>query len=486
MSDKEQAAKAKDPSTVSMAYAAMLPQWNKLTAVLAGTNAMREAGEEYLPMHPAESEAAYSERLEATTLFNLTDLTLKSWVGRPFSDPMKINEDVPEEISMLLKDDIDLQGNNADVFARRWFEEGLAKAFCHVLVEFPRKKKAKKGEKRTLNDDRVENLRPYWVLVKPENLIFAHAEIVNGAEQLTHVRIMEKHVEQDGFAEKVSMRIRVLEPGLVTIFEKRKKGKSKKEQWQQIEQWKIDLDCIPLVTFYANREGFMMGKSPLLDLADVNVSHWQSTSDQRSVLTVARFPILACSGGVDNGKTLKVGPNQWLYTSDPQGRFYYVEHTGAAIAAGRQDLADLESQMANYGAEFLRQRPGNPTATARALDSAESTSPLQDVTIRFMDAVAVALKYTAKWLKLQQEGGTITLPTDFGPEQALIEDYRALIEARKNRDISRERFTTELQRRGTLADDFDPKKNAEELEKEVGDLTGSPVDALPIDPDAEE
>jgi hypothetical protein len=41
----------------------------------------------------------------------------------------------------------------------------------------------------------------------------------------------------------------------------------------------------------------MMGISPLRDLAYLNVKHWQSQSDQDTILHVARVPILAISAG---------------------------------------------------------------------------------------------------------------------------------------------------------------------------------------------
>ena len=103
--------------------------------------------------------------------------------------------------------------------------------------------------------------------------------------------------------------------------------------------------------------------------------------------------------------------------------------------------------MGEYGAEFLKKRPNRETATARALDSSESTSALQDVTIRFVDAVENALDLTAKWLGIESgDGGSVELQTDFGPNPLGGEALRVLIEARKNRDISRESFVKELKR----------------------------------------
>lgn len=460
----------KSPATTSGAYDLMFPRWRLIETLLGGTEAMREAGELYLPRHQEETDKGYQERLASAVLLNMVERTLDTLSGKPFSEPIRLNEDVPQVIKEIILPDVDLQGNNLDVFARQWFREGLAKAFCHVLVDTPRPAPREDGKPRTLEDDRREGLRPYWVLIKPENLIFARAEVVNGVEVLQHLRIVEHYAEQDGFAEVYRRRIRVLEPGLVQLWEPAEK---QKEEWVLVEEWETGLNYIPLVTFYASRQGFMLGKPPLLDLAHLNVAHWQSASDQRHILTVSRFPILACSGATgEDSDPVVVGPNKVLYNPDPAGRFYYVEHTGQAIAAGRADLQDLEEQMANYGAEFLKRRPGNQTATARALDSAEAVSSLSAMVGVFEDALAQALDITADWLRLGQGGGTVELVKDYKLEETDTSGLQALQAARERRDISRKTYLNALRLRGVLPEDFDAEEDWEELMEEVSEATG--------------
>lgn len=457
------------PATTSLAYDRMEPAWSKIDALLGGTAAMRAAGQDYLPQHAEESNTVYQERLAAATLFNMLEKTLDSWVGRPFSDPVHIAEDTPENVLEWL-DDVDLRGNNIDVFAREWFRDGLAKSLSHVYVDMPRKKEVPVGadgkpKTRTLADDRAENARPYLVHIKPENLIFAYAETVDGVETLTQIRIREFHTELVGFTEQVREKIRVVTPGHVQLYELQK-VKGKKEKWVVVEEYDYDLDYIPLVTFYSNRDGFMTGKPPLTDLADLNIAHWQSSSDQRQILTTARFPVLALSGASDDDNKLTIGPNHWLYCPDPQGKFYYVEHTGAAIESGRKDLQDLENQMAQYGAEFMKKRLSGETATARALDSAEATSPLQDAALRFTDALNMVLSVMADWVNLEKYG-SMSVTTDFGPEEESDADLRTLLEMRKNRDISRTTFLEEMKRRGLLSDEFDIEAENEAIEQEL-------------------
>ena len=477
------------PETTSHAYDSMLPSWTKIQTVLNGTDAMRSAERAFLPQHPEETDAAWRERLLRNTLFNLSKITLTSWVGRPFSDPIQF-KDVPKNIEDL-HPDIDLEGNDIHVFARNWFEDGLAKAYSHVYVDFPR---VDKEAPRTLADD--QGLRPYWVHIPPEQLFFADAEVIDGREVLREIRIMEEVNEREGFGEVVRPQIRrvfmqdtVTEDGeqvsipTVQLY-RLKDARKKKRDWELKDTYTFDLDRIPLVTFYSDRDAFMHGNPPLEDLVDLNIAHWQSTSDQRAILTVARFPILALSGGVDDDKKLVIGPNRWLYSPDPQSKFYYVEHKGQAIEAGRKDLEDLANQMGEYGAEFLKKRPGNVTATARALDAAEATSALQDITLRFADALDQVLDLTALWLG-GEDGGTAVLTTDFGPEEISQAEMTTLRETRKAKDISRVAYLEELMRRGLLNEEYDIEADAAVIEQETMDMFGGPLDDEPPVPGKE-
>lgn len=442
-----------DPSSTSLAWDLMSPKWEMMNTILAGTQAMRDAGETYLPRHEQESRANYSERLNRCTLFNMTELTLGTWVGKPFSDPVKLNDDVPAEI-VNISDDIDLQGDSITVVARDWFREALSKSFAHILIDMPNIN-TNDGRVRTKEDDLKDGIRPHWSHVRPENVIFAESRVVNGKERLVHVRILETVVRRVGFAEVIINRIRVLEPGSFSVWELAPKSKaSKKEVWTMVESGETGIDVIPLVTFYADRTGVMEGKPPLEDLAYLNIRHWQSTADQINILTVSRFPMLAVSGAVDqSGETMAIGPRQLLGTKDSSGKFYYVEHSGKAISSGKDDLADLEEQMASYGAEFLKRKSGNQTATGRALDSSESMSPLQDMVTRFIESMNEALDITAKWLNLDS-GGTVDIATDFSLSGQSDAELRTLSEARRNGDISQVEFLRELKNRGILSDDF--------------------------------
>lgn len=451
-------------ATPSIAYDAMTNRWWKMETILGGTEPMREAGDDMAPRHEHESETNYDERITGNVLFNMVDLTLRTWVGRPFANQIQYSEDFSKHLVPLM-DDVDLNGNNLDVYARQWFRQGVAKAFSHTLVEFPRSAGRLMEGKRSLADDDAQNIRPYLVHILPEQLIFGLADRRDGKEVLTHIRIAENIVELNGWEEKITAQIRVLELDWINVGGDRDDDpidmvqkvrvdihrKNERDEWVVVEFWHMDIDYIPLETFYADRTGFLTGRSPLDDLADLNIRHWQSMSDQISILTVARFPMLACSGGDDEESKLVIGPKEWLYTPDPAARFYYVEHKGAAIEAGDRDLLNLEKRMQSYGAEFAKDRPDRESASARNLDTSEATSPLQDVAYRFNDAMNNALRMMSDWMR-KTHTGTASVPTEFtSPEASELQTlYTTWIEG----GLTTEEYLKELQRRGVLSEEF--------------------------------
>lgn len=469
----------------SVAYDYMLPFWEMVDTLCAGTMAMRAAGETYLPKHEAETTTRYKERLECNVLTNYLGWTIAQLSAKPFKNEVSVNEDVPEAVRTLLED-IDLQGNALHPFCARWFELGLRKGLAHVLIDQPVGQPKEDGSPRTLDDDRKDGIRPYWNMIDPQNVICAIVQTIRGKETLVHVRIRELAVERQGYAEVLIPQIRVLEPGTWAVYQERetkKDGKSIKE-YVLTEQGVTGLSFIPLVTFYANRIAPQTAEPPLMDLAHLNVTHWQSTSDQRSILTVSRFPILAASGvpvADDGSAKLKLSPHQYFATEDPQGKFYYVEHQGSAIEAGRNDLKDLEEKMASYGADMLRAEPGNPTATAKALDTAEDATPLQRMVVDFTDSVNLALQYTAVTLQLGEDaGGTVTIDYDPADDVGGDGDLEALIKLRATGDISRQAILGEFKRRHVLSEDFDPEEDQALLDQEVP----KPGDPNYVDPNA--
>jgi hypothetical protein len=124
----------------------------------------------------------------------------------------------------------------------------------------------------------------------------------------------------------------------------------------------------------------MAGAPALQDLADLNVAHWQSQSDQRNILHVARVPILFGAGipdDVEGQPGFKVSAGSFTRATDPAAKLMFVEHSGAAIGAGDADLKNLEFQMQAMGLQLSsRSRAARPQpALSRMTSRRTAPSP---------------------------------------------------------------------------------------------------------------
>lgn len=443
-----------DPSVTSSAYARMAGRLALIDAVLGGTEALRTAGEEYLPRHTMETDQSYNSRLASAVLMNFYELTVEGLVGIPFSQGVSFEDDVPEIIKEQAED-IDLRGNHVDVVARRWFKSGLSKGVSWLLVEHPPKKEKADGTPRTLADDRNEGLRPFWVILQPEDVLMVTVERLNGKQYVTHLRFREIVRTRVGFEEIETERIHVREPGRYEVWDK--KIERNREVWTKTDEGIITFkNQVPVVPFYAGDPiGVGEIKPPLIDLAYLNVAHWQSYADQQNILSVCRFPMLAASGIESADQVIAVGPNQVLVTESPDAEYYFVEHTGAAVEAGRKQIVDLEEKMSKFGADWLNQRPAYESATGRAIDQQESLSQLQSIIGLFKDAMEMVLSFHAEWLGLKT-GGSIIIRSETGPKGYESAELMLLFTLYRAGLINAERMFAELQRRSVIDPDLDP------------------------------
>lgn len=464
---------ANDPSTVSPAVSAMREDWAIVDALMGGTRAMRAAGVTFLPKWPAEEQESYDCRLKLSTLLPAYSETVKNMTGRVFADSIIVGDDVPEAIQKYAEN-IDRQGNNLQVWAQTWFRKGLSHGLCHVLVDYP------KAEGVVTRADEINaGLRPYAVLIRPEQVLGWIVDNVNGEQALSQFRYMES-VEiadpENEFATKVVEQIRVLEPGIWQIYQEGKDAATGKKTWQLVDEGLTSLDQIPLATFYTARTGFLTAVPPLLELAHLNVKHWQSQSDQDNILHVARVPMLMVSGIDDESYQLKVGTS--TATKLPTGGdMKWVEHTGKAIEAGRTSLQDLLDDMRIAGAKLLeKEKQVTKTATQAEEESAQEMSPLETMASQFEDAVDQVLQFFALWTG-EKEGGHVEVKGNFEVDFDTTTTLPLLLNMTTAGKLSDESFYSEMQRRGVISEDVDWKVEKQRIDDQ-GPALGTLTDPL--------
>lgn len=459
---------ASNVTTPNQNYIDLAPMWSMIANLMGGTDAMLKAGKVSLPQHPKETDDVYKNRLTRATLAPFFRLSVSNLVGRIFAKPIAMKEDVPDQIATWCEN-IDRQGNHANVFFVKMSQEAISKGSAFVLIDYPKVLNAP-----TLADERQQNVRPYATFYTPESVIDTR---IDESGKLTDVRLKENIIEPDGeFGTKTVEQIRRIRRTGDGVQYQLWRCEKNTGKWMLTEEGPMTIDEIPLVALYTNLQGPQYSPPPLLDLAYLCIKHWQDQSEQDNVTEVARFPMLAASGiSEEDAKKMAIGPHI-LLAGAAEAKFYYVEHTGTAIAAGRAELERLEDQIAMEGTRPLtRQRTANG-ATATQVESEDRSikSEAQVWSKNITDAIEKCLQLMAKWMGLgDNKGGSVSLEGDFDVVGIDAVSMSQLQQMRSSEDLSRLTLWEEMKRRGVLADDFDPNLETARMNEE-----GPPADSI--------
>lgn len=448
--------KVNDPSAE---YEAGRKERELIDALMGGTDAMRAAGEKYLPRFDLECQDDYRKRLGCATLYPALSETVKNMTGRVFYRP--INRD---EVSDGLKSDIeniDLQGNDLDVFAANWFAEGLTYGLCHVLVDYPKTSglSSRADGVLTREDEMRANVRPYVRLVRPHDVIGWIIETVNNVSTLVQVRIREAATERDGdYGTKTVNRVRVLERGRFQVWQEPAKDS---EEWELVDEGLTSLDAIPLVTFYTGRTGLMTATPPLHELAHMNVKHWQEQSDQDASVRFARVRIIWATG-MDTDATISASAEAILQLPEG-GSMGVVQGSAESVKVGSDSLNALEEQMRESGAKLLVKSTQATKAVAQAKsDAIVEQSALGRMAQGLEDAIDQVLDLMARYRGID-DGGHADVNDDFDALDDQNAGVDSLVKLVAAGVLSEETAFNECKRRGLISNELEWQDEQERI-----------------------
>lgn len=425
-------------------------------ALMGGTTAMRLAGRSYLPQMAMERDKDYLDRLNSTVLLPHFSETVDDFTTKPFTEPATYDA-LPAEIEGWL-DNADLMGQDGDQFFMAVWHQALVDGVGFVLVDHPPTPVG-----ATLADERAAGARPYLVHVPLANLIGWRSKTINGKHVLTQVRIREVVTEDSGeWGVEDVVQIRVLEPNAVRVYRQ-----NARKEWALVPELSgvVTLGEVPLVPVYTGRKGFMIGVPPLEGLAHLNVQHWQSSSDQRNILHVARVPFLFGKGldAPKDGAEQAHGPNLMITANQPDADIKFVEHEGRAIEAGRQDLKDIEEAMRQISGELVS--TVTRTATEAGIDADQNCSWLKAQVIQFERSINEVLRLMGAWQGITHNA-TVALFKDFEQEQVDAAMLTAMTGAAEKGLLSKQTFLQILQDAGKLPESVELDAELQRLDDE--------------------
>lgn len=468
-------------ATTHPSYDLYQDQWMRCRDCVAGTDAVKARGVLYLPMLDSHGKEGGRSKYDAYKLralfYNAAGRTVAGLAGGIFQKAPAVT-DIDTKVTEHCKD-ITLTGTPVDMFALDVTKEFLITGRFGILID--------------VAEGLATTPRPYWVGYKAEDIVNWRYEDKNGDQILVLVVLRESVNDIDPDDEfcpdqKTQYRVLRLINGIYTqqIYTKTEKASvvvavsgaanvipSKEETFEAgriitpTRRGKT-LDFIPFSLPWT------IGAPPLIDLVDVNLSHYRGNADLKHGLHFTALPTPWVSGKTGNDDVLQIGSGT-AWSLDPNGSAGMLEFTGKGLGAIRTDLQDMQRMMATLGARLLEEAPHYAeTALSVSLRHSSDYATLRTIAQIVEQQISWALKVHSWWLlvgdkKITDLKANVELNKIFFDAQLSADELRALLLALQSKSISYKTFYARLSATGWT-------RESVTFEEELADIDEQPDD----------
>jgi len=396
-------------NTTHIDYDFNLPAWLRARDVIAGDDAVKSAGESYLPRLDSQNDDEYLSYKTRACFFNATSRTRDGFLGLLFRrDPEVKLPDRHAGVGGALRvftDDVDLMGTSLFTFCKGVVGEVLALGRCGTLIDW-----------QADGDSRA-----YVVRYVAEDILNWQTQRINGRNVVTLIALRElvsKPDTEDSFLVNQVETIRVLKleslPDggtryVVEIWEQQKaaNNRRKKSEWKLVES-RIPLRLgkpLPLIpfVFHGPRNALPdVDKMPLADIITVNLDHYRLDADYKHGLHYTALPT-AWVSGFDKDSELRIGSSTAWVAEQPGAVAGFLEFKGQGLSTFENAQNRDERLMAVLGSRMLEdtKRVGE-TADAIELRQAGENSILMTLALSVSDSISQVLRWVYWWNSTEQ------------------------------------------------------------------------------------
>ena len=436
-------------------YDKMVERWKRCEDAAEGEHAIHKAGAKYLPKLAEETDADYQARLKRTPFFNAVWRTISGLKGMLFrKSPQRV---VPASIEPFMAD-VDMAGTPLDLFAQDIAEELLTLGRIGILIDRPPMPLNADGTALTVAQAEALGLRPMMQSYDADEVINWKEERINNAMQLTLVVLCEDAaISGDQFGHETEERYRVLD--LINgVYRQRVFRIDDKGNDEQVGEDIFPLmnnqpmNYIPFVFIGVDDVGSEVESTPLLDLVDMNLHHYQVSADYEHGCHFSGLPTLFISGyrPDETAPKIYIGGSSANCLPDPNAKAFYAE-TAGNFTALRENLNEKKAEMAVLGARMLEgQKAAVESAETLQQRSAGEQSQLAGMAQILGMAMTQCLRIFADWSGADGEV-EYKLSTDFVPVGMTAQELTALVGAWQSGAISQQVLFDNLQRGELIA-----------------------------------
>lgn len=438
------------PNVTTAAYERSLKRWRKCRDLMKGLEAIRAGGTLYLPAHPNEGTVRYEVRRNIAGLFNAYKRTVLTAVGVLTQQEPALSEDMPQKL-VDWWEDADFNGTHGTVLTKKLITAAIVDGYAGILTEYPRpddkrldfskaslaaRIAVQEGKDLDEADEEALGLRPYFILVKADEVLMAVYESVNGKKTLVQLILRNTVSQRQGrFGLKTVTQYRVYETQRASetvtyeLWQGDAAGKPARTEGPTIMRNIKEIPWSPMPVGEEVSPGEFI--PPLLDLADLNIEHHNIKTNILSLESLACVPTPVRIGARKNEDgeypTLVLGPSNTIEAPATPGvntPIYWLSPDISVLEPARKSLESCVEEMGAMGVNFLVPQPRQPeTATAHELDANAENASTSTVGRAAQDCLELAFMHAAAYIKVT--AGSVKINKDFENARLTPEEMTA-------------------------------------------------------------
>jgi len=452
-------------------YREYLDLWNKCRDCYRGEEAVKNANQRYLPYLSMQDSGDYYSYKNRAIFLNVLRRTVHGLVGASLRKSPIIK--VPSKMESYLEN-IDLNGMSFMELLQSLMTELLIAGRVNVVV------------------DRDEDSRTYltyysaesginWRMDKNVPIMACFVEEVNTTDDgFSHS--MDTQYRIYDFDENGNLRVRVA----MELVEK--KG-VERENEDEVD-FEIVYNTNPTVrgegmqefpVFCFNAAGMGLDNlcpPPLLDLANVSLSHYRTSADLENGRHFTALPQPWITGmDPDEARNgLHIGGNTAWIISNENARLGYLEFNGTGLGSLENALREKEAMMAVVGARLLDSKKGVESAETSRIRQNIETSVLSHIVVTLQNGLKKVLQYMARWEGFNEKEVHLELNMDFIDVRIPHQEIISLVQAYQMGGISMDTLLYNLKHGEVIPDDVSIEDEREKIEMDHGPKTTAEQD----------
>ena len=478
-------------STVHPHYTKNRFRWRRCRDCYDGTDAIKAGAELYLPPL-SDKKGNYAGFLHRANFYPAFSRTVEGMTGAVFNKPPQLTE-APPALEEQMKN-VDLRNENLAGFAMKTLREVLISGRSLIILD-------------------IKDSRPCWRLHKAEDILSWLT--MDGKLIRVIVReTFEKTPDDDPYQVREYWRIRelVIENDQVVV----KQYVSESPKTEVLSGWasrigyggyfgqydamahvfgddvgKVELvdettltptpmmDGEPFIpAFFANADDMteMVGKPPLLDLADVNLSHYRTSATLEHALHYVAMPTPTVASAKPLPEGISLGSGVWDLPESAKAEM--LEVSGMGFEALENRIQKKQTEMAALGARMIDE-PNQQAETAEAvrIKTGGDRSILMNALTNVEQTITRIIQFHGEWDGNPAEDAAFTLNRDLVDRTLTALDVEALFKLLQAGEISRQTFFESLSGHIGTGRTFEQEQDAIESDKEK-----EPPEAPPVAP----